>query len=103
MTALARSLQVRSAERVLHLQVARKRLVRPTLRTSKSVGRFVFRSPFFAQYKQLKFAGNVVRNPKKVALCIARKMRREVLFAFKRTRRMGSGRVRRTADSLVSC
>lgn len=109
---LARSLMVgskgRFTERFSTKRIAVRRspkaLQGVTPRTQSSRGVFRFKSPFFRQYQQLKAVGNMVRHPKKVALCVGRKIRREVLFARRLTRAPGrGGSVRRTQDSLVSC
>lgn len=43
------------------------------------------------------------KTPSRVLICVRRKSRREVLFAYRRTRRGAGGRRRRNSYSLVSC
>lgn len=95
------------AKPLLGLQVRRQPLVRPTL-SSRKVGRFRFRSPFGSQYRQLLAFGRMVKNPKRVVFCVKRKLRREVLFAFRRVGFRGSSpgnrrKYRRNGNSLHGC
>lgn len=82
--------------------------VRPTLSSSK-VGRlFKFRSPFYRQYAQMRSVGRMVAHPEKVGFCLKRKIKREVLFAFRLAGFKGSapGRrrtYRRNDDSSHGC
>lgn len=95
------------AKRVLQLQVPRQRVVRATPRSSK-VGAFRFRSPFALQYRKMVALGQMVRRPERVLFCLKRKVRREVLFAFRRAGYRGSGpgrrrTYRRNGNSLHGC
>lgn len=94
-----------SAKRFTFLQVRRKALVEAP-RTRK-VGRvFRFRSPFAHQYAQMKFVGHAIRFPKKTLLCVSRKIRRQVLFAYRKAGFSGSARKRhwnRSGNSVFSC
>lgn len=92
---LARLSLVSPAKQVLQVHVPRKRVLRTTPRTGKVVSAFRFRSPFFSQYRQMVGLGRMVRNPKRVLFCVKRKIRREVLFAFRRAGFRGSGPGRR--------
>lgn len=96
------------AKRSLFLQVARKRLSSPTPLTRKVSGRFSFPTPFARQYEQMLAVGSMVRNPKRVFFCVKRKLRREVLFAFRKVGFRGSSpgarrSYRRNGNSLHGC
>lgn len=75
-----------------------------TLRPARTVsGRIAFVN--IQKRAPLRKARFVFEDPKRVTVCVRRKMRREVLHAFKKTGK-GSGRNRRrrfTADSFVIC
>lgn len=83
-------------------------LVRPSP-LSRKVGRaFVFRSPFYSQYRQMLSLGRMVARPSRVMFCVKRKIRKEVLFAFRKAGYRGSGpgrrrTYRRTGDSSHGC
>lgn len=108
MSRLAWSLLHASSKRRLPLQVRRQPLARPTLSTGSRNVRFRFSSPFARQYAQLRAIGSMVRLPEKVSFCVKRKVRRAVLFAFRRAGYSGSGpgrrrSYRRNSDSLHGC
>lgn len=105
---MARFVRRFPAKPVLPLHLRRKPLVGATLSSRKVMRRFSFQSPFAYQYAQLRAVGAMVRNPEKVGMCLKRKLRREVLFAFKLAGYPGSGpgrrkSYRRNADSLHGC
>lgn len=106
--AKSRIARLSPAKRTLVLQGRPKALVRSSPVSRKVQGRFVFRSPFFLQQQQLQAVGRMVRNPKRVLFCVKRKIRREVLFAFRKAGRSGSGpgrrgKYRRNGNSLHGC
>lgn len=98
------------AKRISFLQVrpVRRPLVRPSP-LSRKVGRaFVFRSPFYSQYRQMLSLGRMVARPSRVMFCVKRKIRKEVLFALRKAGYRGSGpgrrrTYRRTGDSSHGC
>lgn len=120
MSAVAEQLRLENADRLRRLKLRQgmakhdlavyRRIVaeRSVSKWRRRPAPFRFKSPFYRQYQQIKFAGKVVRNPKKVAFCVARKVRREVLFAFRRAGYRGSGpgrrrTYRRNGNSLHGC
>lgn len=92
---IGRSVESPSKKRFVSVRAADRRVFR-------------FRNPFYTQYRKLLAVGAAVRNPKRVLFCAKRKVRRQVLFAFKQAGRRGSGpgrrgTYRRTGNSLFSC
>lgn len=91
-----------SAKPLLRLQVRRQALSMPP-RSRRSGGKSKVMSRFYNPMHVLRMA-----NPKRVTFCLKRRIRREVLFAFRNAGYRGSGpgrrgSYRRNGNSLYGC